>query len=191
MKRIGFAVVAIAAVLARTGFAQQACVAADSSCKESFAVGQFSCWYHRSSPMQTPNANITRAVIVMHGMNRNASDSFQAVVTALNSAGDPALLVIAPHFQGSAPNSPACNDSLEPNELHWSCTGQDSINRWDDGGQALDPRGNLLYSLDVIGKLLDMLDNASFFPDLRKIPITSHSVGRVVIQPLLLVNQEV
>jgi hypothetical protein len=78
MKRIGFTVAALAAVLARTGFAQQACVTADSPCKESFAVGQFSFWYYRSFPLQASNPNITRAVIVIHGINRSASDSFQA-----------------------------------------------------------------------------------------------------------------
>src|SRR5216683_2017525 len=100
MKRFLCAVFTLATLHARASSAQQPCVVADSSCKESFAVGQYSFWYYRSFSLRTPNPNITRAVIVTHGMERNAPDYFQSVVTALGNAQDLTLLVIAPHFKG-------------------------------------------------------------------------------------------
>src|SRR5262249_22335573 len=123
-----------------------ACVVADQSCKESMAVGPYRFWYFRSYSLYTPNAEITRAVIVTHGLERNAGDYFAAAVAALGNDADPSLLVIAPHFKGFVRNSPTCADSLEADELHWSCGGQGSINRWDDGGQARDTGTDVISS---------------------------------------------
>ena len=79
------ALAAMAVALATPVYAQVSpCVVADASCKESLpAVGQKNFWYFRSYPLQTYNADITRAVIVMHGNARNAPDYFDAVVSAL------------------------------------------------------------------------------------------------------------
>jgi pimeloyl-ACP methyl ester carboxylesterase len=177
MRTFLFALVTTATILAGSVSAQQACVVADSSCKESFAVGQFNFWYFRSFSLQTPNPNITRAVIVMHGMERDAPVYFQAVVDALQNAKDSTLLVLAPHFKGFVRTSPTCNDPLEEGELHWSCTGSPSINRWDDGGQARDVGSEVVYSFSMIDRLLDTLNDPSLFPNLRKITITGHSDG--------------
>ena len=91
--------VAMLGILAGSAYAEvPACTIADPSCKESLAVGDFSFWYFRSYTLQTANPNIERAVIVTHGLQRNASDYFVAVVNALHNETDPTLLVIAPHF---------------------------------------------------------------------------------------------
>src|SRR5260370_1141558 len=135
MSGMVYAVIALVTMGARDASAQEACVVADASCKESFPVGQFNFSYFRSFSLQTPNPNITRAVIVVHGLERNAADYFAAVVSALHNDQDPTLLVIAPHFKGFVRGSATCNDPLDEGELHWSCTGAGSINRWEDGGQ--------------------------------------------------------
>jgi hypothetical protein len=77
-----------------------ACTAADQSCKESLTVGSYSFWYFRSYSLNAANPDITRAVIVVHGLDRNAGDYFTTAVTALHNDTDPSLLVIAPHFKG-------------------------------------------------------------------------------------------
>src|SRR5712692_127598 len=182
--------VAMAVVLAAPAYAQVSpCLVADASCKESLAVGQSSFWYFRSYSLQAPNPNITRAVIVMHGLERNAPDYFEAVVTALRNDLDPSLVVIAPHFKGFVRNSPTCNDPLEAGELHWSCTGQGSINRWDDGGQARDTGSDIVYSFSMIDRLVDMLNDGSLFPNLAKITITGHSDGAQFTQRYAAGNQ--
>lgn len=166
----------------------QACVVAasnqDTTCKESIAVGpsgqnRFS--YFRSFSLQAPNSNITRAVIVVHGMGRDADAYFRAVVDGLHNSGDPSLLVIAPHFPGWIKNSASCHDTLDGNDpaiaLHWSCTGADSVNRWDDGGLARDTGSNVVYSFSMVDMLLTVLNDQSLFPNLQKITIAGHSAG--------------
>lgn len=189
MKTFLFLLVA-ASIPAGSASAQQACVVADSSCKESFAVGQFHFSYFRSFSLQTANPSISRAVIVMHGMERDAGNYFQAVVNALHNDQDPTLLVIAPHFKGFVRNSATCNDALEDGELHWSCTGSGSINRWDDGGQARDVGGDVIYSFSMIDRLLDTLNDPSLFPNLQKVTITGHSDGGQFTQRYAAGNQK-
>jgi pimeloyl-ACP methyl ester carboxylesterase len=154
-----------------------ACIVADASCKESLVVGDFSFWYFRSYSLKTPNPDIKRAVIVMHGLQRNADDYFTAVVTALRNDVDPSPLVIAPHFKGFVRGSTTCSDPTEAGELHWSCQGQGSINRWDDGGQARDTGTDTIYSFSMIDRLTDSLNDRSLFPNLANIIITGHSDG--------------
>jgi pimeloyl-ACP methyl ester carboxylesterase len=165
------------------------CTVADASCKESLAIGQSSFWYFRSYSLQMPNPDITRAVIVMHGLQRNAPDYFETVVTALRNDLDPSLVVIAPHFKGFVRNSPTCNDPLEAGELYWSCTGQGSISRWDDGGQARDTGSEIIYSFSMIDRLVDVLNDTSLFPNLAKITITGHSDGAQFTQRYAAGNQ--
>jgi len=189
MKTFLFAVAALA-IPAGSISAQQACVIADS-CKESFDVGPYHFSYFRSFTLQpeAPNSNITRAVIVMHGMERNAADYFQTLVEALHNDQDPTLLVIAPHFKGHVNGSLTCSDHLEPNELHWSCTGSGSVNRWDDGGLARDVGGEAIFSFSMIDRLLDLLNGGSF-PNLQKITITGHSDGGQLTQRYTAGNQK-
>jgi len=186
--------ITIAILTASLLYAQvPACVnAQDPSCKESFDVGAYHFSYFRSFTLNpgAPNTNITRAVIVLHGMERDAPVYFQAVVDALDNKDDPTLLVIAPHFKGWVRNSPTCNDALDtPSELHWSCTGSTSINRWDDGGQARDTASDVIYSFSMIDRLLDILNSGSF-PNLQKITITGHSDGAQFTQRYAAGNQK-
>jgi len=185
-----FTLVAIATVFAGSASAQ-ACVSATPDCKESFAVGAYNFWYFRSFPLQTFNPSITRAVIVIHGMNRDADRYFEALTGALNNSQDPSLLVIAPHFKGYVSGSTTCNDALEVNELHWSCTGPStSVNRWDDGGRAHSTGSAFIYSFSMIDRLLDMLNDATVFPNLQKITVTGHSDGAQFTQRYASGNQK-
>ena len=183
--------VAMAVVLAQPVHAQDACmVGSDASCKESMIVGQSTFYYFRSYSLRAYNPAITRAVIVTHGLERNAGTYFETVTAALQNDLDPSLVVIAPHFKGFVRNSPTCNDGLESGELHWSCTGQGSINRWDDGGQARDT-SEVIYSFDMIDRLLGIVGDQSIFPNLTKITVTGHSDGGQFTQRYAAGNQVV
>ncbi|HXN24720.1 MAG TPA: hypothetical protein VOA41_18455 [Candidatus Dormibacteraeota bacterium] len=189
MKASLSALVLMATSLAAPVYAEQACMVAETSCKESLAVGEYNFWYFRSYSLQTPNPNIKRAVIVMHGLERNAPDYFQTAVNALRNDTDPTLVVIAPHFKGNVRGSAVCNDSLEAGELHWSGEGQGSINHWDDGGRARDTGIAEVFSFSMIDRLVSILSDTSLFPNLQKITIARHSAGGQFTQRYAAGNQ--
>src|SRR5260370_10248860 len=182
------ALAAMAVALATPVYAQVSpCVVADASCKESLpAVGQKNFWYFRSYPLQTYNADITRAVIVMHGNARKETDYFDGVVRALYQ--DPSVLrttvVIAPHFKGYT-GTPTCSDEVLQDELYWSCSG--GTTDWKDGGRAHLTSGT--YSFTMIDRLVNMLNDQSVFPNLTKITITGHSAGGPFAQRYAAGNQ--
>ena len=187
MKMLGLAAIAVALATPPVHAQLSPCVVADASCRESLpAVGQKSFWYFRSYPLQTYNADITRAVIVIHGNTRNAPDYFDAVVSALyqDSTVLRNTVVIAPHFKGYT-GTPACSDEVLPNELYWSCSG--GTTDWKDGGRAHLTSGT--YSFTMIDRLVDLLNDQSVFPNLTKISITGHSAGGQFAQRYAAGNQ--
>jgi pimeloyl-ACP methyl ester carboxylesterase len=151
----------------------------DDACKEPMSVGAFTFWYYRSytlSMPEIPNPDVTRAVIVIHGMERNASNYFANVTAVLHNDQDPSLVVIAPHFKGFVSTSPTCQDSRLEGELYWSCSGPStSINRWDDGGEPHNRGAAGLFSFRMIDLLIGNL--TAKFPNLAKITIAGHSDG--------------
>jgi len=187
MRILAFAAMAVALATPPVYAQVSPCVVADASCKESLpAVGQKNFWYFRSYPLQTYNADITRAVIVMHGNARNAPDYFDAVVRALYQ--DPSVLrttvVIAPHFKGYT-GTPTCSDEVLQDELYWSCSG--GTTDWKDGGRAHLTSGT--YSFTMIDRLVNILNDQSVFPNLTKITITGHSAGGQFAQRYAAGNQ--
>src|SRR5689334_8298383 len=79
-------------------------------------------------PLDRKNDRIRRALIMIHGTNRNADHYFQTATAAAFLAGalDDAI-VIAPRI-ASADGS--CRDQLAENEVSWSCGGDS----WRSGG---------------------------------------------------------
>jgi hypothetical protein len=152
--------------------------------------GTFTFWYYTSYTLnmpEIPNTDVTRAVIVIHGMERNAVDYFTNVTRALNNAADSSLVVIAPHFKGFVGGSMTCNDSRLVGELYWSCTGTTSVNRWDDGGQARNTGADGMFSFKMIDDLITNL--TAKFPNLAKITIVGHSDGAQFTQRYAAGNQ--
>src|SRR4029450_11719363 len=81
-----------------------------------------------SYPPTTPHPATRRALIMVHGTNRNADRYFSSAMAAAFLAG--ALqdtIVISPRIASAAGN---CKDALGPNEVSWSCTGDS----WRSGG---------------------------------------------------------
>src|SRR5262249_48947424 len=136
-----------------------ACTTADDSCKEALSVGGFTFWYYRSYSLNIQNSDNTRAVIVIHGLQPNAGEYFSTVTAALHISEDSSPVLIAPHFKGFVQGSPTCADPRESGELYWSCTGQTSVNRWDDGGQARNMGADGIYSFTMIDCLIASLSN--------------------------------
>ena len=74
---------------------------------------------YRTYSLESPNPQITRALIMIHGAGRDADNYFRTAIASAflaDALGD--TIVIAPRL---ASNSGACRDILAPNEVSWSC----------------------------------------------------------------------
>jgi pimeloyl-ACP methyl ester carboxylesterase len=147
------------------------CTTATASCTEWVTLngGPARSLIYRSRSLDARNENVRRALIMVHGTNRNADHYFSTAVTAAFLAG--ALddsVVISPRVASAAGN---CRDTLAPNEVSWSCTGDS----WRSGGTSASHPD--LTSFDFVDQILKKLANKNVFPNLRAIVVAGHSAG--------------
>ncbi|HZT78201.1 MAG TPA: alpha/beta fold hydrolase [Vicinamibacterales bacterium] len=148
-----------------------ACTTATAACTEWVALGAGGArsLVYRTRSLDERNANVRRALIMVHGTNRNADHYFSTAVAAAFLAG--ALddsVVISPRIASAAGS---CHDTLAPNEVSWSCTGDS----WRSGGTAASHPD--LTSFDFVDAILKKLANKSVFPNMRAIVVAGHSAG--------------
>jgi pimeloyl-ACP methyl ester carboxylesterase len=148
-----------------------ACTTATAGCTEWVALGAGPArsLIYRTRSLDARNANVRRALIMVHGTNRNADHYFSTAVAATFLAG--ALddsVVISPRIASAAGS---CHDTLAANEVSWSCTGDS----WRSGGTAASHPD--LTSFDFVDQILKKLANKSMFPNLRAIVVAGHSAG--------------
>jgi pimeloyl-ACP methyl ester carboxylesterase len=148
-----------------------ACTSATAACTEwvTLAGGPARSMIYRTYSLDVRNEKITRALIMVHGTNRNADHYFTTATAAAFLAG--ALddtVVIAPHIASA---ERGCNDKLEPNEVSWSCGGDS----WRSGGSS--PSNPNLSSFDFVDEILRKLAKKDVFPNLKVIVVTGHSAG--------------
>ena len=134
---------------------------------------------YRNYPLQTKNEEITRALVFIHGINRDADNHFRTALAAAFLAG--ALhdtLIVAPRFasNSSAPGNQTggCSDALATNEANWICETQ-RADSWRSGGGEV---GNdKLTSFDFVDEIIRRLASKQVFPNLKKIVVAGHSAG--------------
>ena len=148
-----------------------ACTTATERCTEWVALGggPARSLIYRTRSLDERNDSVRRALIMVHGTNRNADHYFSTAVGAAFLAG--ALddsIVISPRIASAAGN---CHDTLAPNEVSWSCTGDS----WRSGGNAASHPD--LTSFDFVDQILKKLANRNTFPSLRAIVVAGHSAG--------------
>jgi pimeloyl-ACP methyl ester carboxylesterase len=120
---------------------------------------------YTTRPLDQRNDSVVRALIMVHGTNRNADHYFATATAAAFLAGVlDDTIVIAPHFV-------IASDKLAPNEIAWP-GGGDS---WRSGGISQSHPG--LSSFDVVDELLRKLATRSVFPNMRAIVVAGHSAG--------------
>jgi hypothetical protein len=151
--------------------APAACVTATAACTEWVALGSSGArsLIYRTRSLDARNENVRRALIMVHGTNRNADHYFSTAATAAFLAG--ALddtVVISPRIASAAGS---CHDTLEPNEVSWSCTGDS----WRSGGNAASHPD--LTSFDFVDDILKKLANKNVFPNMRAIVVAGHTAG--------------
>jgi len=120
--------------------------------------------YWRNHPLGTSSAAFERAVIVVHGMNRNADDYFSHIVSAANNAGCIAnTLILAPNFITS-------KEDPRIDELHWSSNG------WKIGHRSRNPLIRVC-SFSVMDRIFQKLGRPGKFPNLKRVILMGHSAG--------------
>jgi len=119
--------------------------------------------------LDTANAGITRALIMVHGTNRNADHYFDTAKAAAFLAGAiNDTVVIAPRI-ASADGS--CKDTLAANEVSYTCGGDS----WKSGGNAASNKD--ISSFDFADQILRKLADKKTFPNLKSIVVAGHSAG--------------
>jgi pimeloyl-ACP methyl ester carboxylesterase len=149
----------------------QPCATATDNCTEWVALGggPARAIIYRTFSLSTRNTAVHRALIMVHGTNRNADHYFKTATSAAFLAG--ALedtVVIAPSFLSS---DKGCADKLQADEVSWSCRGDS----WRSGGTSTSNKN--LTSFDFVDELLRRLADKKVFPNLTNIVIAGHSAG--------------
>jgi pimeloyl-ACP methyl ester carboxylesterase len=151
--------------------ASSACTTATDACTEWVALGggPARSKIYRTYSLAARNDTIRRALIMVHGTNRNADHYFSTATASAFLAGAIAdTVVISPRIASS---DRSCTDKLEPNEVSWSCTGDS----WRSGGSSVSNPD--LTSFDFVDQILRTLAHKTAFPNLRAIVVAGHSAG--------------
>jgi len=137
------------------------------------AVGTAMFPLYASVDWSHPLPDIRRAVLVLHGVLRNADDYFRSALEAQAAAGDlgKSTLMIAPQFL-TQPDVDAFK--LPAETLRWSLVG------WEGGDPALAP--GPVSSFEALDTILAKLGDRTLFPNLKQVVVFGHSGGGQVVQ---------
>jgi pimeloyl-ACP methyl ester carboxylesterase len=143
------------------------CTHATAACEQwvTLGGGPARSMVYASYALDAPNAAVTRALIMIHGTNRNADHYFETATAAGFLAG--ALdntVIIAPHIIAD-PDKPRQNEVVWPNR-------GDS---WRSGGMSTSHP--TLSAFDFVDEILRRLANRKVFPNLAQIVVAGHSAG--------------
>ena len=169
-------------LFARAALAAAPCTkVADCTDWVTLGAGPWRGMVYTTYPLATPNPQVTRAFIMIHGTNRDADNYFRTATAAAFLAG--ALddtVVIAPRIASAVGG---CHDTLAANEVSWSCTGDS----WRSGGTSAST--GKLTSFDFVDELLRKLARKEAFPNLRSIVLAGHSAGGQYVNRYSMANQ--
>jgi pimeloyl-ACP methyl ester carboxylesterase len=119
-----------------------------------------------------PQAQITRALIIIHGKGRDVEGNFDSARRgARTSDASESTLIIAPQFLREV-DIPA--HRLGPKILRWS------QGEWSAGEDAMAPIA--LSSFGVLDAIVQRLGDRRLFPALQQIVIAGHSAGGQIVQ---------
>ena len=119
--------------------------------------------------------SVKDAIIFVHGKDRNASEYFKTMVTAMeNLEKTNDVVVIAPYFKN-------IDEVFNNTDIYWSYLGW----RYGNNSQPSDSE-NRHSSFSVIDTLINKLANTDHFPNLKQIFIAGHSAGAQFFNCILL-----
>jgi hypothetical protein len=145
------------------------CITATAACTEfvTLGAGPARTMVYRTQPLTVKNEKITRALIVIHGTNRDADNYFRSTLAAafLADALDDTVLIV-PHIASAGG---PCKDPLAENEVSWNCSS------WRTGGASM--ADEKLTTFDMVDELMRRLAKKDAFPNLKAIVLAGHSAG--------------
>ncbi|KXT06039.1 hypothetical protein AC578_1337 [Pseudocercospora eumusae] len=146
---------------------------------------------HGKSNKRLVEANVQRAVVIIHGINRDPGTYMSNMLSALSQVkSDPninfdTVAIMAPYF----PNGDDKNkgypwtDGLKPargstsNALVWKSS------QWSAGGNNQYPYTSTnTSSYTVLDQIIQYFDNKAMFPKMNQIVIAGHSLGAQTVQ---------
>jgi len=147
------------------------CTMPTSACAEWITLGggPARSLVYRSYPLNGRNDRIRRALVIVHGSDRDAQGSFQIGIAAARLAG--ALddtIVISPRF--ASRDGLTCSDRLAAGEVNWPC----EDHSWRSGGMAISAT---LTSFDLADEILRQAGARTIFPNLQAVVVSGHSAG--------------
>lgn len=143
------------------------------------ALGEALIPAYTSCNIEKPNADIKRAVIVVHGRLRDADKYFDLTLRAAKASSAASdTVVIAPQFLSTAD---AARHNVDPNFARWN------TEAWLGGEGAKGPFP--LSSFEVIDALVAKLADRAHFPNLERIVIAAHSGGAQIVQRYAVVGR--
>jgi pimeloyl-ACP methyl ester carboxylesterase len=150
-------------------WAASPCTTAGPGCTEFVKVGggPSRSLIYRTYSLETRNEQVTRGLVVVHGMGRDADNYFRSALAAGFLAG--ALedtVIVVPRIASSAAG---CGDTLAPDEIGWPC------DTWRSGGAGL--TNDKVTSYDFMDEILRKLADRNVFPNMKVIVVTGHSAG--------------
>jgi hypothetical protein len=164
-------------------YAAEPCITATTSCSEWVNLGdQARSLVYRTYSLDTKNDKVTRALVMVHGAGRDADNYFRTALAAAFLAG--ALedtIIISPRFASN--DGRGCRDTLAPNEINWSCSGDS----WRSGGVATS--NSKLTAYDFADEILRKLARKDVFPNLKAIVVSGHSAGGQYVTRYEMANQ--
>lgn len=106
--------------------------------------------------------NLKNAIIVVHGVNRNANDYYSYINNTLKTEDiEQSTILISPYFKNAI--------NANENDFYWSSS------NWREGQKS--SNDNKLSSFEIMDLIIGQLSNKVLFPVLEKIIITGHSSG--------------
>lgn len=157
------------------------CVSAKAECTEWITIKDepSKLLVYRSYSLEARNERISRALVFVHGINRDADNHFRTALAAafLDGALNDTVIV-APRFasNSAAPGNEAghCRDSMAADEANWFCENQ-RPDTWRSGGPEVGHAE--LASFDFIDEIIRRLADRRRFPNLHTVVIAGHSAG--------------
>jgi pimeloyl-ACP methyl ester carboxylesterase len=170
-----FSLVLVSFVVLRTALAQDAAVEtiASSRLNVNVGTGSGSLALFTEADLGASQPRIVRAIVVFHGVHRNADGYFQDLKEARSraSAAGKNTLLIAPQFLNED-DTRAHKVGAEVLRWHRS--------QWEAGEPAVGPAA--ISSYDAIDAILNRLSDRTAFPNLREIVLAGHSGGGQIVQ---------
>lgn len=122
--------------------------------------------------------NVTRAMIIVHGVLRDADYYYDTGVIAADAGHAlEQTLVIAPQF---VERSELAGHVVSPRTLYWD-------SKWPGGSDAISPAPISTY--DVFDAIVARLSDERRFPNLREIVLVGHSAGGQIVQRYAVVGR--